>query len=743
MTAKSDAGVVHGLIEQAVSRGRPALSEYESKRVFAAYRIPATEERLVKDAAEASAAADALGYPVAVKACSPAFLHKSDKGLVRLALRNAEAVEAAVTEMEVVLSGAPVDGFLVQRMISGKREIIVGGMRDALFGPCVMLGVGGIAVEAIGDVSFRLAPLEDRDVLEMIEELEARAIFGVFRGEPEVDKTALCAIVRAVGQLLLEDPRIAQVDINPLLIEGSQPVAVDALITLSEDAEQTPSAFTRVEPPADAETFRKLFEPSSIALVGVSDSPVKWGFRILFNTLEGGYTGRLYGVNPKHTEIMGVPCFPSITDLPEAVDLVFIIVPPPSVPGALRECAAKGVKAVLVITAGYGELEDADAQAAQAEIARIAEETGMLIIGPNCAGLASPAPYSLYCGMISRFPGAGGLAIASQSGNVGTTVLTWAGLHQVGIARFISTGNQAAARMEDYLTFLAHDPRTQSILSYIEGTRNGRALFEGLRTAAAEKPVVVMKGGRSRVGMRAAQSHTGALASEVRLFEAACRQAGVTVVDETYEAMEVASVLMNQPLPKGRRVVIVSVGGGWGVIGADACADAGLDLIPLPQDMMEELDTFLPSWWSRNNPIDLVAATDLRALTRSIEIAIKHPDVDAVLVLGLGYIASARNQYQESALAKELGLDQLTQIGCDMEVKDARKIASFVETYGKPILVASDTVLLAYGAIPNAVIREVEGLGIYAFSCSAHAARALAHLAARYEYKHGIPRRKS
>ena len=728
---------VQELIESARGKGAKALSEYDAKKALAHYGVPVVEEHLCASEADALKAAESLGYPIAAKACAADLAHKTEHGLVHLGLDNEEALLQAVRRIQ---KSHPGDGVLVQRMALGKRELIAGGIRDAVFGPCVMLGAGGIAVEATGDVAFRLAPLEERDALEMMSELGASGLLDAFRGEAPADKQALCEVLSAVGQLIIDCPGISQIDVNPLILEEGRPVAVDALITLADPAELGETV-AEPAPPLDHDRFRAFMEPESLAIVGVSEAPGKWGYRILFNTLEGKYTGRLYGVNPKYQELMGVKCFPSITDLPEAVDLALIILPPAYVHDALRECAAKGVRTVLVITAGFGEVGGEEAEAAQHELEAIARETGMLVIGPNCAGIASPAPKSLYSGMIARFPGPGGLTVLSQSGNVGSTVLTWASLHQIGISRFISSGNEAATRMEDYLHFLASDERTDSIIAYIEGTRDGRRLYEGLRVAAKAKPLIVIKGGRSKFGMRAAQSHTGALASETTLFHAACRQAGAIVVEETYKAMEVANVFIKTPVPKGRRVVIVSQGGGWGVIGADACADAGLDLVPLPDDLFAELDAMLPPWWSRNNPIDLVAGNDINIVVKSLETVIKHPDVDAVILLGFGYIASAADRYGKSELAIKLGLDKLVEMGRLLEIQHAQRIAELISIYKKPILVGSDTVLLAYGANPNAAIAELERLGIYAFSSPGCVARALAYMAERHEFKSGIPRR--
>lgn len=232
MVSTIDSGLVEELLKQAVDGGKSALSEYDSKRLLAAYGIPATEEELAQNPAEAVAAAERLGYPVAVKACSAELLHKSDQGLVRLNLGSPEAVEAAVADIEKATNGAALEGYLVQQMVSGKREVIAGAMRDESFGACVMLGLGGILVEAIGDVAFRLAPLEERDALEMIGEIRAQPIFDEFRGEPEVDRQALSEILVTLGKILDAHPEVAQVDVNPLIFEGARPVAVDALVTL-------------------------------------------------------------------------------------------------------------------------------------------------------------------------------------------------------------------------------------------------------------------------------------------------------------------------------------------------------------------------------------------------------------------------------------------------------------------------------------------------------------------------------
>jgi succinyl-CoA synthetase beta subunit len=224
---------VAGVVACAMERGQKALSEYDSKRVLATYGVLVVQEELVRSAAEAAEAAERLGYPVAVKACSPALMHKSDRGLVFLNLSDASSVKSAADQISKAAGATPLDGYLVQQMVRGKREVIVGATRDRLFGPCVMLGLGGILVEAIADVAFRLAPLQERDALEMIHEMRAQRIFEEFRGEPAVDRLALSRVLIGVGQILIDHPSISQVDVNPLIVRGADPVAVDALITLA------------------------------------------------------------------------------------------------------------------------------------------------------------------------------------------------------------------------------------------------------------------------------------------------------------------------------------------------------------------------------------------------------------------------------------------------------------------------------------------------------------------------------
>jgi len=224
------------LLEKALAGGRGALSEYDSKRLLAAYGIPVVREELAGNAAAAIAAAERIGFPVVVKACAHTLAHKSDRGLVRLPIDNAAEVEAAVVELKTAVGSDPLEGFLVQPLVRGRREVIAGGLRDRQFGPCVMFGLGGVLVEAMADVTFRLAPLNERDAAEMIGELRAQRVLGAVRGEPPVDREALGHILVTLGEILTAHASIAQIDVNPLIFAGARPLAVDALITLASES---------------------------------------------------------------------------------------------------------------------------------------------------------------------------------------------------------------------------------------------------------------------------------------------------------------------------------------------------------------------------------------------------------------------------------------------------------------------------------------------------------------------------
>ncbi len=429
--------------------------------------------------------------------------------------------------------------------------------------------------------------------------------------------------------------------------------------------------------------FNKFFAPDSLALIGASNDPRKWGFRILGNILLGGYQGRVYPINPTKEEILGKKVYKSLADVPESPDLAVIVVPPPAIVEAVKDCINKGIKAAVVITAGFAEIGERGA-ALQAEMVAEAQKGGLRLIGPNCFGLVSPYQ-KLYSQMPPVYPPAGSLALVSQSGNVGATIARRAMLLNFGISRMISTGNEADLHAEDFIEYLGTDDKTKVILSYIEGFKNGRRFFEVAKEASKRKPLILIKVGETEAGASAARSHTASLSGADNVFEGVCRQAGIVRVHNIDELMNVGYGFLCNPLPKGRRVAITTLGGGWGVLAADACAKLGLQVVKLSEEVLKELDTFLPGWWSRNNPVDLVAG-DADVQIRVIETLAKYEKTDSVIALGVPFPMVWRSQMPLTDDERKKKMQDVI----DHYIRIFQQIKDISEKYGKPVIVAAE-----------------------------------------------------
>jgi len=430
--------------------------------------------------------------------------------------------------------------------------------------------------------------------------------------------------------------------------------------------------------------FNKFFEPRSVAFLGASNDVNKWGFRILFNIVTGGYSGRLYPINPKGEQIGMLKVYKKVDDIPEVPDLAVIVVPPAVIIQSIRECGQKGIKAAVVITAGFAEV-GREGALLQAEMVETARASGMRLIGPNCLGLMS-TPRMLYAQMPNGFPPSGPIAVVSQSGNVGFTIARHAMSMNFGCSRLISTGNEADLHAEDFLEYLAEDSQTGVIMSYIEGIKNGREFFDIAAGVSMKKPVVMMKAGGTEAGSSAARSHTASLSGSDAVFDGVCRQAGVIRVKNLQQLMNVGYGFLCHPLPKGNRVGIVTLGGGWGVLAADACATLGLEVVKLSDEVVKELDTFLPSWWSKNNPVDLVTGAPPDAMSRVIEILARHEKIDAVIALGLPVPRIIWATADSTGADK----DQKIDAAIDVVVASFQKVKDISKKYGKPVIFAAE-----------------------------------------------------
>ncbi len=702
------------------------LSERDSKALLAGYGVPIAVERFVTDPAEAGAAADAIGYPVVAKLNGDSIAHKTERGLVRLRLADRPSVEAAAGDL--LAAATPADGdvtVLVAPMINGNRELIAGVVRDPQFGPTVMLGLGGILAEAIADVVFRPAPVDDATAHDMIDSLATQQLLGEFRGEAAVERDALAAVLVGLGRLAAERHDVASVDINPLIVGADgQVTAVDGLVELaSAPTEEAARGAVRAAP--DDAQFRALFEPRGVLVTGASSHPGKFGFVALHNLLASGYTGGVYGTNLKGEEVLGVQTVADIDDLPDgAIDLVFVCTPAASNPDLLRACARKGIRAAFLTSAGYGEAGD-EGRVAEAELVALADELGILLAGPNGQGVVS-TPADLCAQIVAPFPPAGRIGVASQSGNFVSTFLNLSRMTGVGISRAVSAGNAAAVTVADYLSWYATDDATAVGLAYVEGIIDGRALMDRLGEAAAAKPLVLVKGGATEGGATAAASHTGALAANDKIFDGECRAAGVTRAVDVIEAFEAAATFATQPAPKGPNTVVLTTAGGWGVVTADAITrDSDLVLMSLPADLQAAIDEKLPPRWSRNNPVDCAGGETRDTIPEVLELIASHPEVDAVIYLGLGIQSNQARMMREGRFYPDFGLERIVAYHERQDARFAEAADELITKTGKPILVATE---LALADPDNAGPATLRSLGRLCYPSGERAARALGHL---------------
>lgn len=384
---------------------------------------------------------------------------------------------------------------------------------------------------------------------------------------------------------------------------------------------------------AAAASMRPFFEPRGVAVIGVNRERGKIGSEIYHNLIGAGCTVPVYAVHPQGGELFGVPAYASAADIPGVVDLAVIVVPAARVLAAVDDCIAKGVKALVVISAGFGEVGAAGRALEQALLDKV-REAGVRMVGPNCMGLLNTDPaINLNATFSPVYPPPGRVAMSTQSGALGLAILDYARRLDLGISTFVSVGNKADVSSNDLIQYWAEDPRTQVILLYLESFGNPRKFSQIARRVAREKPIVAVKSGRSASGARAASSHTGALASSDAVVDALFAQAGVIRTNTLEELFDVAVLLAHQPVPAGRRVAILTNAGGPGILAADACEAQGLQLPSLSDATIAELRSFLPAAASVGNPVDMIASATAESYGRALTALLRDERVDSVLVI--------------------------------------------------------------------------------------------------------------
>jgi len=665
------------------NKSKKALNEAEAKALLKEFGVPVVPETVVAGEKEAAAAADALGYPVVVKGLGAALAHKTEQGLVHLNLGTPQAVQKAVAAIRTS-AAEDLDGFVVQPQVQGKRELVAGLFRDAQFGPVVMFGVGGVFAEALADVAFRLAPLSETDAADMLTEIRAKALLGKYRGEEAIDRRQIFQILQGLSRIGVELPEIAEIDINPLVASSAGRLcAVDALVVPGETRSDR-----RLPPPVSPDAIGAIFYPKSIAFIGASAQMGKWGHMLLSNTISGGYEGEIFLVNPGVETIAGRKTYAKVTDIPEPVDLAVVTIPAAGVLGLIPQLKEKGIGNMLLITSGFGET-GTEGKKLEDRLVRNARQAGILILGPNTMGICNPH-INFYCTGFPAKPRAGSTTMVSQSGNMGVQLLAFAEQQGIGIRGFCGSGNEAMMCIEDYLDGLEVDTLTRTAVLYVESVKNGRRFFEGARRVGRKKPIVLLKGGQSQAGKRAAASHTGALTTDSRVFDAVCRQAGIVKVDQPMALLDLGAAFSSLPQPKGNRAAIMTLGGGWGVVTADLCAQFGLDVTELSPDIIKDIDEFLPPYWSRSNPIDLVGERDPAIPRTVLELLLKWDGCDAVINLGIIGRLQVLKSHGESVLKADptYSAEFIEKIHRDFKNFEADYIAwiiELMEKYNKPV----------------------------------------------------------
>ena len=616
------------LFKQApMAQPKTYLNEKNAKELLGKFGINVPKSFIAKDAQDAAQKAGALCAPLVVKVVSEDILHKSDSGGVALNLKTAPDVAAAITRMQTLpaIAAARVDGWLVEEMVPAGLEIAIGGFFDPQFGPIVMLGLGGIYIELLKDVTFRICPITEHDAREMIASLKAAQILDGFRGGPVYNKELLVQALLDIGGkdglFSKHQDTIAEIDINPLILTESRLVAVDARI-IQKDASAAKSGHASTHAPGTGtgtgtgvnanasvmEKFKPLFFPQSIAVLGASTKDVTIANTFIRRLKEFGYEGDIFPIHPNAETVEGLKAYPNLLSAPKNIDYAYVAISAERLLQSIDLPPGK-CKFLQIITSGFAETEQGRQQ--QEQLLQIARQSQIRLLGPNCLGTYSPA------GKLT-FPkdaplDAGAIGVVSQSGGLSTDIIKrgqWRGLRFSGLA---TIGNSVDVKPVELLEYFLLDPATKAIGLYIEDIKDGRAVFDLLRTSRTVKPVVILRGGATSQGQVAAQSHTGALASGDEAWQALSEQTVVELVDTIDEFINALLALQSLQLratTATNNVVLFGNGGGSSVLGADCFARAGLDVSPFARATIDELEAIgFPPGTSVVNPIDTPVRT--------------------------------------------------------------------------------------------------------------------------------------
>jgi len=671
-----DQATVRAVLDRVKAENRSALSAPEAKQVADAYGIPVPQEGLATSPDEAAALAERLGYPVVLKIVSQDILHKTEAGGVLVGVADAAAVRSGyatiVANAKQYQADARIAGVQVQQMLpTGAQEVIVGAVTDPSFGKLVAFGLGGVLVEVLKDVTFRLAPATHADALSMLDGIQAAQMLKGVRGSEPVDRETLAAIIEAVSQLVTDFPEISEVDLNPVFATPKGATAVDVRVLVDFDPAPRRHQFTHDE---IVTAMNRIMRPDSVAVIGASSEDGKIGNSVMKNLINGGYQGQIYPINPKADEILGYKAYPSVKDIPGGVDVAVFAIPAKFVAAALIECGEKKIPGAVLIPSGFAETGNEEGQL---EIQQIGLKYNIRLMGPNIYGFYY-TPKDLCATFCTPYDVKGSVALSSQSGGVGMAIIGFSRSAKIGVSAIVGLGNKADIDEDDLLTFFEQDDATKAIAMHMEDLKDGRSFAEVAKRVSKKKPVMVLKAGRTALGAKAASSHTGALAGNDKVYDDVLRQSGVIRARGLRELLDFARAVPILPTPKGENVVIITGAGGSGVLLSDSCVDAGLSLMKFPPDLDEAFKKFIPPFGASGNPVDITGGEPPKTYQNTIRLGLQDDRIHA-LVLGYWHtivtppmvFARLCAEVVEEFRAKGIDKPVVVSLAGDVEVEEA------------------------------------------------------------------------
>jgi len=671
-----DKAKVRQVLDEVKKAGRDSLTAPEGKLVCDAYGITVPREGVVSSAAEASKLAGSMGFPVVMKIVSPDILHKTEAGGVVVGVKSADeaasAYEQIIANAKKYKADAKIVGVQVQQMIKGGQEVIVGAMTDPSFGKLVAFGLGGVLVEVLKDVTFRLAPATKEDAESMLDSIQAAEMLKGVRGGDAVNREAVTDIIVRVSQLVSDFPEIAEMDLNPVFASKTGAIAADVRIVVN--FEQKPPRF-RPDEKDVVTSMNRIMRPKAVAVIGASNEAGKIGNSVMKNLINGGYQGQIYPIHPKEAEIMGIKAFKSVKDVPAEIDTAVFAIPSKLVAGALKECGEKKIAGAILIPSGFGETGNIEGQE---ELQRIGREYNIRLMGPNIYGFYY-TPSNLCATFCTAYDYKGSTALSSQSGGIGMAIIGYSRSAKMGVSAIVGLGNKSDIDEDDLLLFFEQDDNTKVIAQHAEDLKDGRAFAEVAKRVSKKKPVIMLKAGRTAMGAAAASSHTGAVAGTDKIYDDVLRQSGVVRAKSLRQLLDFARGVPILPTPKGENVVIITGAGGSGVLLSDACVDNGLKLLkPMPDDLDAAFRKFIPPFGAAGNPVDITGGEPPITYMNTVRLGLEDDRIHA-LILGYWHtivtppMVFAKNMVQVVNEMKEKGKVKpvVASLAGDVEVEEA------------------------------------------------------------------------